>query len=52
MDEFYGADIAHANETGEITKPMMRILRKIATGETISVVVLVETHSPLKINPF
>lgn len=33
---FYGADIAHANETGEITKPMMRILRKIATGETIS----------------
>ena len=36
MDEFYGADIAHANETGEITKQMMRILRKIATGETIS----------------
>ncbi|MDW3784173.1 phage resistance protein [Staphylococcus saprophyticus] len=33
---FYGADIAHANETGEITKVMMRILRKIATGETIS----------------
>ncbi|MDK1672120.1 phage resistance protein [Staphylococcus saprophyticus] len=33
---FYGADIAHANETGEITKFMMRILRKIATGETIS----------------
>ncbi|CAC6804852.1 TPA: phage resistance protein [Staphylococcus aureus] len=33
---FYGADIAHANETGEITKQMMRILRKIATGETIS----------------
>ncbi|MEB6208187.1 phage resistance protein [Staphylococcus pasteuri] len=33
---FYGADIAHANETGEITEKMMRILRKIATGETIS----------------
>lgn len=33
---FYGADIAHANETGEITKAMMRILRKIATGEIIS----------------
>lgn len=33
---FYGADIAHANETGEITKGMMRILRKIATGEVIS----------------
>lgn len=33
---FYGADIAHANETGEITKFMMRILRKIATGEVIS----------------
>lgn len=33
---FYGADLAHANETGEITKPMMRILRKIATGEIIS----------------
>lgn len=33
---FYGADIAHANETGEITKVMMRILRKIATGEYIS----------------
>lgn len=33
---FYGADIAHANETGEVTKVMMRILRKIATGEYIS----------------
>lgn len=33
---FYGADIAHANETGEINKGMMRILRKIATGENIS----------------
>lgn len=33
---FYGADIAHANETGEINKQMMRILRKIATGEIIS----------------
>ncbi|WP_436864376.1 phage resistance protein [Staphylococcus saprophyticus] len=33
---FYGADIAHANETGEITESMMRILRKIATGEVIS----------------
>lgn len=33
---FYGADIAHANETGEVTKVMMRILRKIATGEIIS----------------
>lgn len=33
---FYGADIAHANETGEITKAMMRILRKIATGEIVS----------------
>ena len=29
-------DIAHANETGEINKGMMRILRKIATGENIS----------------
>ncbi|MEB2656537.1 phage resistance protein [Staphylococcus haemolyticus] len=33
---FYGADISHANETGEINKSMMRILRKIATGENIS----------------
>ncbi|WP_210124257.1 MULTISPECIES: phage resistance protein [unclassified Staphylococcus] len=33
---FYGADIAHANETGEISESMMRILRKIATGEVIS----------------
>ena len=33
---FYGADIAHANETGEINKGMMRILRKIATGENVS----------------
>ncbi|WP_059747360.1 hypothetical protein [Staphylococcus haemolyticus] len=33
---FYGVDIAHANETGEINKGMMRILRKIATGENIS----------------
>lgn len=33
---FYGCDIAHANETGEIDKKMMRILRKIATGEVVS----------------
>lgn len=33
---FYGVDVAHANETGEITPQMMRVLRKIATGETIS----------------
>lgn len=33
---FYGADLAHANETGEITKQYMRILRKIATSETVA----------------
>lgn len=33
---FYGADIAHANETGSIDPKMMRILRKIATGENVS----------------
>ncbi|HHR7528802.1 phage resistance protein [Staphylococcus equorum] len=33
---FYGADIAHANETGEITKDMMNILRKVATAEYVS----------------
>lgn len=32
---FYGADVAHANETGEITVKDMRILRKIATAENI-----------------
>lgn len=31
---FYGADVAHANETDEITAKEMRILRMIATGET------------------
>ncbi|WP_342610439.1 phage resistance protein [Staphylococcus hsinchuensis] len=34
--KFYGTDVAHANETGEISPKMMRILRKIATGETIT----------------
>lgn len=33
---FYGCDIAHANETGSIEPKIMRILRKIATGESIS----------------
>lgn len=33
---FYGADLAHANETGEITSKHMRILRKIATNEIVS----------------
>lgn len=32
--KFYGADVAHANETNEITSKEMRILRMIATGET------------------
>ncbi|MFQ9320741.1 MAG: phage resistance protein [Enterococcus durans] len=32
--KFYGTDIAHANETDEITAKEMRILRMIATGET------------------
>lgn len=33
---FYGADLAHANETGEITEKEMRVLRKIATGENVT----------------
>ena len=33
---FYGADLAHANETGEISQKQMRIIRKIATGETVT----------------
>ncbi|MGO3652556.1 MAG: phage resistance protein, partial [Vagococcus sp.] len=32
----YGCDVAYANETGEIDKKDMRILRKIATCETVS----------------
>jgi hypothetical protein len=32
--KFYGADVAHANETDGITAKEMRILRMIATGET------------------
>lgn len=34
--KFYGCDIAHANETGEINRKSMRILRKIATGEVVT----------------
>lgn len=33
---FHDTDIAHANESGEINKNMMRILRKIATGEVVT----------------
>lgn len=33
---FYGADVAHANETGEVTEKEMRVLRKIATGENVT----------------
>lgn len=33
---FYDTDLAHANETGEITPKQMRIMRKIATAETVS----------------
>src|SRR5699024_2189143 len=33
---FYGADVAYANETGEINTRDMRILRKIATAETVT----------------
>lgn len=33
---FYGADVAHANETGAITEKEMRVLRKIATGENVT----------------
>lgn len=32
---FYGADVAHANETGEINTKNMRVLRKVATAENI-----------------
>lgn len=33
---FKGANVAMANEVGDITPSKMRILRKIATGETVS----------------
>lgn len=33
---FYGADLAHANETGEIKPQDMRVLRKIATSEVVT----------------
>lgn len=33
---FYKADLAHANETGAINQRQMRIIRKIATGETVT----------------
>lgn len=33
---FYGADVIHANETGEITSKQMKEIRKIATGETVT----------------
>ncbi|MFY2153552.1 phage resistance protein [Mammaliicoccus sciuri] len=34
--KFYGADIAHANETGAITEKHTRIMRKISTGEVVT----------------
>lgn len=34
--KFYDADLAHANETGEIDKKNMRILRKISTCEPVT----------------
>lgn len=34
--KFYGADLAHANETDEINNKNMRILRKIATSEEVT----------------
>lgn len=34
--KFHGADLAHANETGEINVKNMRILRKIATSEVVT----------------
>ncbi|MDO4679678.1 MAG: phage resistance protein [Aerococcus sp.] len=33
---FYGADVVHANETGAITPEQMRILRRIASGESVT----------------
>lgn len=33
---FYGADVAHANETMGITDKHMRMIRKIASGETVN----------------
>ncbi|MGP5094715.1 phage resistance protein [Staphylococcus equorum] len=33
---FYGADIAHANETGKITEKHTRIMRKISTAEWVT----------------
>lgn len=33
---FYGADLAHANESGEIKPQDMRVLRKIATSEVVT----------------
>lgn len=33
---FYGCELALANESGEITPDMMRYFRKIATGETVT----------------
>lgn len=34
--KFYNTDLAHANETGEIDKKNMRILRKISTCEPVT----------------
>lgn len=34
--QFFNCDIAHANETGEINKQSMRVLRKIATCEPVA----------------
>lgn len=36
MRNLYGADLAHANETGAINEKQMRFIRKIATGETVT----------------
>lgn len=36
MTNFYGAEVAIANETGEIDEKDMRILRKIATSEVVT----------------
>lgn len=34
--KFYGCDLAHANETGEIDKKNMRVIRKISTHENVT----------------
>ncbi len=36
MRNLYGADLAHANETGEISGKQMNLIRKFATGETVT----------------